>query len=186
MIQIHQLTEAEIIEVIDKVAQNHSKKAFSYYTSSDIKQEVWRIALEKLIEFSLEKSRHPLNPKKALEHFLNTVMARRLSNLYRDKYLVPQKALKSDRSESDQRKRVNLMHPLDINEISESNIRSINGDVLESEIWAIVNKNLNDEEFDILDALLSGERINCYYKNKLLTQINKILDEKWERDNHTD
>jgi hypothetical protein len=183
MIEIKGLTKDEIIEVVDKVAKNHRNKSFGPYTEEDIEQEVWIIALSKLPEFVPERGKHK-NLRQSLENWLNTVVARRLANFYRDKWVVPQRKLKSDKSGAQHKKRINLMHPLDIEEISEDNASLGPSDILESEYWKIVLENLDEDLIDILDAMLSGQTVNCYYRNKLSNKIEKIREEKWQKENH--
>lgn len=178
MIEIKGLTKVEISEVIQKVAKNHKNKRFGPYTEDDIEQEVWIIALNKLPEFVPERGKHK-DLKQALENWLNTVISRRLANFYRDKHLVPQKLLKSDKNNSQTQKRKNLMNPLDIDDISDDCVRFQSQDILENECWQIILDNLNEEMLDALDALLSGQPIGSYYKNKLKNEIKSIIGEKW-------
>ena len=174
MIKIPGLSESEVIEIITMVVKNHRNKVFGIYEQRDIEQEAWIIALEKMHNFNFEKAKQK-NIKKAFECWLNTVISNRLTNLFRDKYIVPQRGLKSDKSEVDQTKRVNLMHPIDISSTSDSTLKTV--DFIDFDgIKEIVSK-LDNDNLDILDSILSGEKINCYYRNKLLKSINKIKKE---------
>lgn len=179
IVKIQGLNKEEIITVINNVVKNHRNKAFSYYTEEDIEQEAWIIALNKLGDFLPARGRNK-DIKQSLENFLNTVVSRRLKNLYRDKYVVPQRVLKSDKSPGDQSKRTNLMHPLNIEEISEDKMKGLDPLNFESDLWHKILKNLNEDLIDILDAMLSGQIIKCYYRNKLLNHIKVIMGENNE------
>jgi len=176
MIPIDGLTEEQVIDIVSKVANNHKNKHFGYFTSEDIIQEVWAIALDRLKEFDYNRGKES-NIEKALEHFLNNVIARRLSNLYRDHYVVPQRQLKSDKSDYDQVKRINLMHPVNISDLSEESIGSFIEYTFDNDHWYYIIHHLSEENIDILDALLSAEKVSCYYKNSLLRSINGLINE---------
>lgn len=175
MIKIQGLNESEVIEIITMVVKNHKNKVFGIYDQKDIEQEAWIIALEKMGSFNFEKAKQK-DIKKAFECWLNAVISNRLANLFRDKYIVPQRSLKSDKSDVDQTKRINLMHPIDISSTSDSNLKTNFVSFDFNEIKDIVDK-LDSDNLDILDSILSGEKINCYYRNKLLKSINKIKRE---------
>lgn len=179
IVQIQGLNRDDIINVITNVVKNHRNKAFSYYTEEDIEQEAWIIALNKLGDFVPARGKNK-DIKQSLENFLNTVVSRRLKNLYRDKYVVPQRTLKSDKSPGDQNKRTNLMHPLNLEEISEDKLHGLTSMIFENESWNKIIQNLNEDLIDILDAMLSGQIIKCYYRNKLLYNIKSIMEQDRE------
>ena len=158
------MTEQEIYEVIAKVAKNHRAKKFGSYSSEDIEQEVWIIALEKMPDFELDKVLVK-DPQKKLEHWLNTVVSNRLKNFYRDKHVVPSKYSKT----------ITSPNPLSIvNE--ERTIEELK--TQKPEQWEVVLRNLNELDIEVLDAWFSGERITSYYKCKLRKKINKIVVEQ--------
>jgi len=163
--QIKGISSEEFIEIVNKVADNHSHKGFAYYTSDDIKQEVWCIVLEAINGFDVKRGKVK-DVKKALEHWLNTIVARRLVNLYRDKYIVPHKS-----------KNHNLLEPYDIAIIGDLDHLKISYDLIESEYWEIIKKYLNLEEWFILEALMSGEKIPSYCRIRLKKKIMSILSE---------
>ncbi len=174
MIKIPGLTENQIINIIQKIATIHSHKSFGCYTSEDIEQEVWIIVLNTIDGFTFTRSK-TTTVEAALEHWLNVVVSRRLNNFYRDKFVVPQKALKADKSGNDKQKRINLMHPIDVHNLSDDNNLTLNSLVDNEELLELVMRELNDELYDILDSIMSGETTNCYYKNKLLAAVKHIL-----------
>lgn len=177
MIEVSGLIQSQVIDICTKVAKNHNNKSFSYFESDDIEQQAWIIILDKIGEFDPSKGTTN-NIEQSLENWLNTIVSRRLSNFYRDKFKVPQKQLKSDKSEYDQVKRQNLMKPLDISYVSDvSENNDIVSRLVDGELWQTIIAQLSPEYLDILDSILSGEKINCYYKNKLIIQIKNIMDE---------
>jgi DNA-directed RNA polymerase specialized sigma24 family protein len=169
------LSEQEIAAIILKVAENHKNKTFANYTAEDIKQCVCLIAWEKLEDFDFSKARAG-NEAQALENWLNTVASNRLINLKRDKYLTPQKKRRTDKSEADLQKRVNLSHPLSINDLEGVDFLYNDIDCTETkELLEKVISELCDDDRDVLYALLAGEEINNYYKKKLMTSIQDII-----------
>lgn len=175
MIKIDGLSEDQIIKIINKVANNHRMKCFSFYTQEDIFQEVWIIVLDRIKEFDITKCKQE-NLEKSLEHFLNNVVSRRLSNFYRDNYVVPQKQLKSDQSDHHRVMRVNLMHPLNISNITENLLGSMCDILIDKECFNYIVSSMSDEYIDILDTILSTESISSYYKNRLYSYIYDLIE----------
>lgn len=165
------LTKEEIYEVISAVAKNHKNKSFECYTPDDIEQEVWVIALQKLPEFELDRTKQT-NLKKSLEHWLNKVVSNRLSNFYRDKWTVPNKEhIKNSQT---------LFNPeIDVQYLEKicNQDSNIFNNLILQENWQLILKNLNEVYFDILDSILNGEDVTPYYKIKLLSKIKTILEE---------
>lgn len=162
------LNKTQIFEIIEKVALNHKNKTFNYYTTEDIYQIVWTIALEKLSDFNINKTLEK-KPEKALEHWLNTIISNRLSNLYRDEYVVP-KQLKFG-------KNTNVIDPISIHDIEYNAVENISSIHLENkELWNDVLNDLTEMELIVLESLLSGENITSYYKIKLIKRIRSIID----------
>jgi len=154
--------------VISKVAQNHKNKAFAYYTEEDIYQEIWIMALEKLYKFKPNRGKTK-NIEKSLEHWLNAVISNQLKNLYRDKYIVPQRIHigKNNR----------LLTPADVDSLSEYEEEIDLFSILENkELWHMIIDSLSDYDIEVLDSLLSGETVTSYYKNKVLKKIFKVID----------
>jgi len=163
------LSKKDIYSIIERVALNHKDKTFNYYTTEDIYQIVWTIALEKLSDFNFDKALEK-KPEKALEHWLNSVISNRLSNLYRDEYVVP-KQLKFG-------KNTNVIDPISIHEIEFNILDNMITVRLENkELWEHILNNLTEYELYILDSLLSGENITSYYKIKFVKRIKEIMNE---------
>ena len=163
------ISQAEIYEVIGRVAKNHRNKCFGSYTKQDIEQEVWIIALEVLPKFEMDKGTQK-DPKRALEYWLNKVMTNKLKNLYRDKFIVPQRLHKEGCSN-------NLLSAINIDDvgevISKDNLENIVGS---EDLSAKIIDQLSDSDLEILDSLLSGENIPSYYKTKLLRKIKDVVN----------
>lgn len=163
------MTHEEKMEIIQKVAKNHRNKEFGYFTKEDIEGEVWLIALKQMHKFDSTRGKHT-NEKKSFEHWLNAVIAKRLKNLYRDTYVVPQRLHKGQPN--------NLLNPIHIDSIQE-NSHTINfHDIIENkEIWNYLMLHLNDCDLEVLDSLLSGENIPSYYKLKLANKVKELLND---------
>lgn len=162
------ISKNKVYDIIAKVANNHKQKTFNYYTEDDIHQIVWTIALEKLGDFNIKKALEK-NPEKALEHWLNSVIANRLSNLYRDEYIVP-KGLKFGKNN-------NVIDPKSLADVEYNVCEDLLSIQIEnSELWNNIMNQLNETDFIILESLLSGESIPSYYKTKLTNKIREIID----------
>ena len=163
------MSKEEIYEVITKVAKNHCKKKFAYLTEDDIENKAWEIALKQLPEFVVSKGKAK-NPAKSLEHWLNAVVSNRLKNYYRDEFEVKNKS--------------QIVSPVSLDTTMDTpdlNIGFV--DIYNSEFWNLIIRNLSDNYLDILEAILSGEKVNTYYKNKLQTKIKVIWKTKWNNQN---
>lgn len=178
MTKIPNLNEEDLFLVIDKVAKNHQNKTFDYHIPDDIYQKVWEICLEKLPLFEYDRGLYK-DPLKCLEHWLNTVVARRLSNYKRDTFDVKQKARKSDVSAYEKEVRKSLAYPTELNSITENFAGQEDENILYREYLLFVIKSLDDKEITLLDSLLSGENIPSYYKTQLLKKM-KDLYNAWQ------
>lgn len=174
------ISEKKLIEVIDKVANNHKNKAFAHFTQDDMKQIVWEIVLTKLKDFSMDKS-HTDNVEKALENWLNKVMSRQLINFYRNNFLVPTQQNSREKNPARTASCTSLFAPANINNVlrnedehSESLCYRFSEDI---ECWDFIVSRLDTYQLDVLDSLLSGEEVNPYYKSKLLKEIKVIVKE---------
>ena len=174
------ISESKLIAVIDKVANNHKSKAFAHFTQDDMKQIVWEIALRKLKDFSIDKSKET-NIEKALENWLNKVMSRQLINFYRNNFLVPTQQNKREKNPSKTAACTSLFAPANILNViknedqhCDSLCHKVKQDL---EFWDFLISRLDVYQLDTLDSLLSGEDINPYYKSKLLKDIKIIMKE---------
>lgn len=177
MINVPGLTETQVTEIINKVAENHKQKSFDYHSSEDIFQKVWEIVLEKLPFFELDRGLYD-DPQKCLEHWLNTVVSRRLSNYKRDTFDVKQKARKNDKSPKEVETRKSLAYPVELNVITENCLGVYDDDIINNEYIKIIWESLEPKHRDILDAVLSGEKIQAYYRNQLANAIREIDGEE--------
>lgn len=162
---IKDLSKDKIYEIAEKVAENHKNKAFGLYSSEDIKQQVWQIILEQLPGFNHSRGKVK-KPEEALERWLNRVVSNRLKNFYRDRHTVPNKNCQTV-NQTDYMK--------DSGNVVERSIDNLMEEVVSNEYWAKIKSSLDENDMDILEALLSGEKINTYYKNKLFSKIKGIL-----------
>jgi hypothetical protein len=152
------LSEEKIYAIIAKVAKNHRNKNFEIYSSLDIEQEVWVIALKVIDEFDGTKSKHK-DLAKGFEHWLNKVIANRLNNLHRDKYLIKKRNKNKEVIGT-----VSIHSIAEIDQMIDTNYDNI-------DFWDAINKHLTPEDLDILDSVLSNESINSYYKIKLRNKL---------------
>lgn len=164
-IQIPELSTENIYSIIGKVAKNHKDKFFDIYESEDIEQEVWVIALNKLAEFRPDRRRVD-NMASALENWLNVIISRRLNNLHRDKYLVKQKQLKKANAS---------ITSLDVGLVDKMDLCNCVEDIIYNEFWHNVISQLSEDSLIILESLMSGEKLSGYYKNRLSSEIKKIV-----------
>lgn len=164
------ITEKELTAIIEKVANNHDHKTFGFYTKGDIHQEIWIIVLEKLAEFDVKKTKTG-NIGKSLEHWLNSVVSKRLINLYRDRFLVPQKYKFDNPNKTGT---AHMPHGLDFNY---DNVppSKINLNEFEFEIIEYLVNNLTAFEVKILECVINGEKVSQYYKNKLSKSVKVLL-----------
>lgn len=150
-------------KVIHKVAENHRNKSFDIYSSADIEQEVWIIALKKLPEFDISKCKYD-DIEKSFEHWLNTVVSHRLTNLHRDKFITKKRNKNKEMVATISISSTNF----DLDQLFEHNHNSI-------DFWDLVNKHFTEDDFDVLESILSNENINSYYKVKLKNKMKEIF-----------
>lgn len=172
------LSEQEWIDVVNRVAMNHRQKTFDFYCPQDIEQEVWIIALRAAPAFKMPKARAE-SLLKAVEHWLNRVVSTRLTNLYRDRFAIKQKSLKKDKSSFDQELRHKLVTASSL-DASAFLVAAINvGDVASSnEAWDRIYQNISLYGRELLHAVLAGESIPTYYKNRLMIELRAIMGAK--------
>lgn len=171
IVKIKGLTKEDIYAIIEKVVKNHANKAFDLYDSDDIQQQTWQILLKQLPGFDLKKIKKTNNIAQALENWLNKVASSRLKNFYRDKSVVPKKNIQTTNIDVYQ-------CPDDF----QANHDLLSGLELEDNLDILISE-LDEEELDILDCLLSGENIGPYYKNKLITRIKEVFT-IWANEGH--
>jgi len=168
------MTESEVLEVIDKIADRYAYKfRFGYFEADDIRQEAKIIAMDALERY--EEGR-------PLENFLAVHVKNRLNNFKRDKY-YRQTKVDSNTQEKHNNSKKHLMEPLDINNIRDENEENMRindtfvDDFDQQEIFDIINENL-DVGFraDYLRI-----RDGCYVpkprRERILQEIDIILRE---------
>ena len=168
------MTEQEVLEVINKIADRYAYKfRFGYFEADDIRQEAKIIAMDALDRY--EEGR-------PLENFLAVHVKNRLNNFKRDKY-YRQTKIDSNTQEQHNNSKKYLMEPLDISNIrdeNEDNMR-INDDFVDDfeqkEMFAIINESLDVS----LRADYLRIRDGCYVpkprREKILEEIDIILRE---------
>lgn len=171
------ISENRLIEVIDKVANNHKNKCFAHYTPDDMKQIVWEICLRKLKDFVPARCKEK-TVDKALENWLNKVISRQLINFYRDNYLVPTQQSKNNKNPDRAAKCTSLYSPSDLSLLATDKTPFFCSTLVDDlECWDYLINKLDAQQIDILDSILSGEVVNSYYRSKLQQQIIDILQE---------
>lgn len=66
----------ESYRIIEKIAEEHSKKVFGYLDRDDLRNEIWIICLEKIKDYNPDRGE--------LEHFLRVIVKNRLINRFKD------------------------------------------------------------------------------------------------------
>lgn len=150
-------------KVVQKVAANHRNKSFDIYSSADIEQEVWVLALKHLPEFDLSRCKYD-DVEKSFEHWLNKVMSTRLTNLHRDKFLIKRRNKNKEMVATVSMNSADF----DLDQLFEHNHNSI-------DFWDLVNKHFTEDDFDVLESILSNENINSYYKVKLKNKMKEVF-----------
>lgn len=156
------------------MAKNHRKKQFDIHEEEDIEQQVWSIALKLLKSYDPEKSTST-DPMKGLESWLNRSISSRLKNFYRDKFGARHKPRKGD-TEYDQQKRVNLHHPLELDNVDLPDpVNSLE----DREFYDFLIGEMEYQQIEVMYCCMSGENVGSYYKHRLQVEITR-LREIWE------
>lgn len=168
------------MEIIQKVAHNHRRKTFDVHEEEDIYQQVCEIALSVLDKYDLKKIQNS-SPEKAFESWLNSLVSNRLANFYRDQYGVKHKPRKND-TEFEKQKRVNLNHPIELNNID---LPDPLNNFSDKEFFDFLLKTLDYTFVEVMFACMSGENVGSYYRYKLQ---NKIIESRkqWQLANTDD
>jgi hypothetical protein len=172
------LPQNKIYEIIAKVAKNHENKVFGSYTKDDIRNECWIIALKQLPEFEISKRKNT-NVEGALENWLNAILSRRLANFFRDKFVVPLQIKKKDTNPAVYNQKKSLFFPATLT--SAESVQDFSSLTNDEEVFHILVEELDPYSLDVMDAILSGEVVNLYYKTKLFAKIKTILKDYYER-----
>lgn len=154
--------------MILKVIKNHKNKHFGYYTEDDIMQEAAIIALENIGEFQFSKSPGGKDVKKALESWLNVVLSTRLANLYRDKFIVPQRDGVNKKASNPSRKQ--MFNPGVFDATIDFADSTFDLD-LSAELLENLRANFTVEELILLECEMNGECLPQYYRNKLKAKM---------------
>jgi DNA-directed RNA polymerase specialized sigma24 family protein len=189
MLYPHGLTEKEVMDAMNKaivlLAQTF---AFGYFDSDDIRQEAYIFGLEALSRY---------DPSRPLENFLYSHIKNRLINFKRDKYHRTDPPCKicaehgkhpdgsicakytawKRRNSSKQ----NLMRPLDIQNLSDENEKSIRkvvniiDDATFSEIRNLIDTHLSIELRSIYLRIKSGEYVSKAKRTKLENALRELI-----------
>jgi len=169
------ITESDLIEVINKIAHMHQNKKFGYFTEEDIFSQVWVICLEQLNTYDPNKGEGD-NQLNSFERWFNKIVRNRLSNFYRDKYLSV--------NEKHRLSRMNLINCLNIDNIDvthEINARCVDSgtasNLILEEFKDFVEKRLSDDVRDIYHDCIDDENVSSYYRSKLARELNNIIKE---------
>lgn len=167
------MTEQEILEIIDRVARKQSTKPHGIYSVEDLQQFSRMVCWTKLHQFDFSRGKTKDIPK-ALENWLSKVVKNRLVNLHRDTSKEFDKPFKNDINECQLQIRNNLLRPLSLEILSESDAAK-EYDFDNVHTLRNITRHLDDEHIEILDCYLSGFAIPAYYRNKLLKKIKVIV-----------
>ena len=169
-----QINYEQLLELIDKIAQMHRTKSFSYFSEEDIESQVKLICIQQLIYYEPHKGLG-VTVINSIERWLNKVVKNRLANYYRDNYSSVNERHKKTRASLNNCIDIDLVHATDFKSNVEHfdptyNLRYI-------EFKDFVESRLNEELLDIYHACLDDENVSSYYKSKLNQQMSKIVDE---------
>ena len=166
------MSESEVLEVINKIADRYAYKfRFGYFEAEDIRQEAVIIAMEALDRY--EEGR-------PLENFLAVHVKNRLTNFKRDKYYRQTKENSEAQKKHNKSKKF-LMEPLDIYNIrdeQEMNMRiddEFVDDCEQDEIIQIINMNLDVGLRSDYLRIKDGCYVAKPRREKILEEINNIL-----------
>lgn len=171
------VTEDDLIEILNKISFIHSNKTFAYFDSEDISSEVWIIALNQLDKYEPKRGRG-FSALNNFERWMNAVVKNRLSNLYRDKY--------SSANEEFKKQRMNIINSVSMDLVSEDAMRSCdaanviidNMDYVDLHNY-IVN-NLNDDMLMVYYDCINEENVSSYYKTKLREELLILFEQRKE------
>ncbi len=164
------LTKEEVEKIIIKVAKNHAGKTFGIYDHDDIYQQAATICWTKMKSFDFTKVKEK-DPAKALENWLNKVVSNRLKNFFRDHYQNKKKVFKQDDQEMDKVRRESLLSPVHIDNLNGELSYLDPADPEGREILALFANELDEEQIDVLEAIINGDNVNSYYKKRLQSTI---------------
>ena len=169
------LSEEEVIEVIDNVARKQSTKPHGVHGIEDLRQHVKLLCWKVLPDFDPVKQKKKGNASQALENWLSRIAKNRLINLYRDTTGSINRKFKKD-TEFTYQHRKGLMEPIPIDKVTDEPTVAFEDTIDFKTNFEKIKNELSQENLDILDAVLSGEKIPAYYRKKLLLQIQEILN----------
>lgn len=167
------LSEKDIMEVIDEVALKCSTRPHSIYDIDDLKQYVSILCWQKLPDFNVNK-RKTDTAKQALMNWLSRIAYNRLINLHRDMLGAGSKKFKKDTDFSQQQRKA-LLEPISLSACDEIDKLSYEINIIDDNKILYITTKLTLEYIDVLDSILSGERVPSQYKNKLFNEIRRIL-----------
>ena len=169
------MTEAEVLEIINKICDRYAYKfKFGYFEPDDIRQEAFIIALDALDRY--EEGR-------PLENFLAVHVKNRLNNFKRDKYYRQNKKKQDERREQLNNSKKFLMEPLDISNIRDETERNMR--VEDSFVEEIANQELLDIIDENLDVSLRADYLRVRHgsyvpkprRRQIVDEIRQILKE---------
>lgn len=170
------VSEDDLIGAMNRVAKNHRKKKFGYFTEEDIEGEIKALILKHLDSFDYTKGKGP-SVVNSFERWFNKVIHNKLFNFHRDKY--------SSTNETYKNSRMNIMNCLDLNymlkrgdldSVCKMNENKLD-DIIYDELKEFVESRLSPECYIIYNDCMEDENVSPYYKNKLSTELEKIMEE---------
>lgn len=167
------LTDKQIMDVIDEVAVKQATKPYGIYSIPDLRQQIKLICWQKISEFDPTK-RKTKDIAQALENWLSSISRNRLINLHRD-VMGSNKRFKSDTDFTFERRK-KLNEPVSIDAVDITYYIEQLDDINFKDSFQRIITQLSVENLDVLEAVLSGEKIPTLYRKKLYSNIEEILN----------
>lgn len=151
--------------MIEKVVKNHKNKTFDIFSEEDLANEIWIICLNAIESFDTTKVKAS-NPLQSLENYLNSVLYRRLANLYRNEYGSKLKPRSKD-TESTHQFRIAAAHPTSLSADLDVPMDEDFLDDHNSIVLARLIDEIDLADFELISVHLSNNQIGTSHRQKL-------------------
>lgn len=172
------MTEAEIIVIINSVAKNYTARKFGVFNYDDLFQHARTFCVAKMHLFDYSKHRDGKDISKALESWLNRIVSNQMKNLYRDNVKKAYKTYQKDTCDADKHRRASVLNPEHIGLAFFPNLFGSYEDKCGMDMLAAIKsiaKHLDDEEFEILAAVLNDESVPSNFKKRMIEKCQMNL-----------
>ena len=171
------ISKEDVLSLIEKIAHTHMGKTFAYMTQDDIAAQARLICIQQLKYYEPEKG-SGWDDINSLERWLNRVVKNRLKNFYRDHCGSLNEEHKKARMSLSAKAR-NKKDDSKNYEQAQTQKEETENSVIFSELKDFVEERLSVEGLEIYRACLSEEPVKSYYKNKLRSEIQEMMQE-WQ------